>query len=101
MVTLLNPEDPPEPCTTGYGNCPPARKLACFPDSVRRFGSARISRTFFSCSALMKTSRLMSGRKIATFNNSLIRKSLPDVFVVLVLLLDVTDCVVPTEGGEN
>jgi len=38
--------------STGNGNDPPARKLASFPSSVIRFGSARICRRFRCCSAL-------------------------------------------------
>ena len=32
----------PEPCATGTGNSPPARKLASLPLSATRFGSARL-----------------------------------------------------------
>src|SRR5579871_4301475 len=52
-----------EGCTTGNGNSPPARKLACSPLRVNRFGSASISRRFWVCRAWISATRLMSGRR--------------------------------------
>ena len=54
----------------GYGNCPPARKLASLPSSVIRFGSARICSRFLSCSALMVAPKFRSGRNANRFSRS-------------------------------
>src|ERR1035438_6282099 len=54
------PDDPG--WTVGYGNSPPARKLACLLLTVTRFGSARISSRFLLSSAVIAACRLMSFR---------------------------------------
>src|SRR5258708_23179705 len=89
MVTAPSP--PPPPCSVGYGNSPPARKLAGLPLIAITFGSARICNRFLVCSALMVAPRLRSGRNRKIFNASL-RVS---VVVVPALLV-----VGETLGGE-
>src|ERR1700691_1295766 len=60
-----------EPCpgwTMGKGNSPPARKLASLPFTAIKFGSARISRRFFCCSACTTTPKSISLRNKKRFN---------------------------------
>src|SRR5579863_6971045 len=54
--------------TMGKGNSPPARKLASLPFTAIKFGSARICKRFFCCSAWTTTPKLMSLRNRKRFN---------------------------------
>src|SRR5471032_1197719 len=67
MVTALKPCPG---CTMGYGNSPPARKLASLPLTAIRFGSARICARFFCCRALITAPILMSVRAIKRLRKS-------------------------------
>ena len=55
LKTIVTDWLAPPPWTTGYGNSPPARKLASFPSCVTRFGSARLSKSPLPLSARMVT----------------------------------------------
>src|SRR5690348_4130080 len=100
---VMAPEIPlPTLFRTGYGNCPPARKLASLPDWVIRFGSARIWRRLCSCKAWIVAPRLMSGRKMKMFSRSLSWKVFcPEVEVVVVEPLVEVVVKLPSDGGEN
>src|ERR1700691_1265535 len=93
---------------TGYGNSPPARKVASLPDSVIRFGSARICSTSSVCRSCMVAARFRSGRKIAIFiklateNALLCNEEFADplgVEVVLCVMPNGEYCWVLTENG--
>ena len=93
MVIPAKPA-PVVPCKIGNGNSPPARKLASFPDSVIKFGSARICSTLFCSSAWMVAAKSMSGRKMKRLSRLLKPMSEPVPLVPPVEGL--TSC-----GGEN
>src|SRR5271169_5667282 len=70
MVTVAPLPDEPG-WIVGYGNSPPARKLAVLLLTVTRFGSARISSRFLASSAVIAACRLMSDRIAKMFTAEL------------------------------
>src|SRR5580693_6354299 len=94
-----------KPCpgwTMGKGNSPPARKLASLPFTAIKFGSARICKRFFCCSASTTTPKLMSLRNRKRFNGfvRLMVGGVAEVEVVVVppavvVLADVVETVDP------
>ena len=62
-----------EPCTTGIGNSPPARKLASLPLSATRFGSARLWKMPRCCIA-----RITVPRSYFSLSRNRLRKSLTE-----------------------
>src|SRR5271157_6254146 len=70
MVTEVPPPDEPG-WMVGYGNEPPAVKLAGLLLIATRFGSARISSRFLFSRAVIAACRLMSGRIAKMFTAEL------------------------------
>src|SRR5579863_6729157 len=85
----------------GNGNWPPARKLASFPFTAMRLGSARICNRLFCCSASTTRPKSMSLRKRNRFRALVILTVggvgavdvvvVPAVVVVVVELVEI-DC---------
>ena len=72
LKLMLTVGKPVEPETTGKGNSPPARKVAFWPLTAIRFGSARISSTSRACRAWIATPKLISLRNRKRFKGLVI-----------------------------